>query len=426
MREKIENMDLTYGVTITNIMENYSNFKTLNNKKINEICLMINETIKWLYNYSEVNSTNITLITNILFENENIRNEILNLNFEELKLKILEALKQIDFKKINKGTEKKEYLYIDFIQSEDFNVNDIIFLKEQVYTHNLLYSDLIMLLLNNYNFNKKKLPTINWKINFINVLNLIFYQIDIFIKTTREDLYYIVFQMLDFFTVKSLLFPTRLSNSFEYESNTSDIKRLIYSSTFNCLHKLNNIYYIEIPTYNYNNSRRFLNINDRNKEIEFGHKIFNNFNIAQKKFILKNGSYDHFINSNTTKKEIENFIDSISNDKLFIIYPQNTNEESKKLIEDSITFVKDYCKSSNLKLFDFIYTPNFDTLSSTTFVEFYIKYNNYKYKFVLAKYNQSYTWKVILKNKKIYKINCYLKDDFKHLVQAMFEDSKRK
>ena len=200
---------------------------------------------------------------------------------------------------------------------------------------------------------------------------------------------------------------------------------MIYNSIFNCLHKLNNLYYIEIPIYNYNNSRKLLNTYDINREIEVGNKIYKKFNSNQKMFILKNGSYDNSIN-NTTEKEIEDFIDSISNSKLFIIYSQNTNKENKKLIEDNISFIQDYCKKNNLKLLDFIYTPNFDNSSSTVFVEFYIKYNNYKYKFVLAKYNLSYTWKVILKNKKIYKINCYLEDDFKHLVQAMFEDNKTK
>ena len=420
MREKIVNMDLIYGVTITNIMDKYAIFKTLNNKKLKEICLMINETIKWLYNYSEVNSTNITLVASNLFENENIQNEILNLNFEQLKLKILEALKEINFKKINKQIKKEEFLYIDFVHSENFNENTIDFFKEQIYTHNLLYSDLIMLLLNNYNFSTKKLPSTNWKINFINVLNLLFYQADMFINSTREDLYYIVLQMLEFLTIKSLLFPSRLAHSFEYENTTFIIKKLIYNSIFNCLHKLNNLYYIEIPIYNYNNSRKLLNTYDINREIEVGNKIYKKFNSNQKMFILKNGSYDNSIN-NTTEKEIEDFIDSISNSKLFIIYSQNTNKENKKLIEGNISFIQDYCKKNNLKLLDFIYTPNFDNSSSTVFVEFYIKYNNYKYKFVLAKYNLSYTWKVILKNKKIYKINCYLEDDFKHLVQAMLK-----
>ena len=231
--------------------------------------------------------------------------------------------------------------------------------------------------------------------------------------------------MLEFLTIKSLLFPSRLAHSFEYENTTFIIKKLIYNSIFNCLHKLNNLYYIEIPIYNYNNSRKLLNTYDINREIEVGNKIYKKFNSNQKMFILKNGSYDNSIN-NTTEKEIEDFIDSISNSKLFIIYSQNTNKENKKLIEDNISFIQDYCKKNNLKLIDFIYTPNFDNSSSTVFVEFYIKYNNYKYKFVLAKYNLSYTWKVILKNKKIYKINCYLEDDFKHLVQAMFEDNKTK
>ena len=278
MREKIENMDLIYGVTISNIMDNYAVFKTLNNKKLKEICLMINETIKWLYNYSEVNSTNITLVASNLFENENIQNEILNLNFEQLKLKILEALKEINFKKINKQIKKEEFLYIDFVHSENFNENTIDFFKEQIYTHNLLYSDLIMLLLNNYNFSTKKLPSTNWKINFINVLNLLFYQADMFINSTREDLYYIVLQMLEFLTIKSLLFPSRLAHSFEYENTTFIIKKLIYNSIFNCLHKLNNLYYIEIPIYNYNNSRKLLNTYDINREIEVGNKIYKKFN----------------------------------------------------------------------------------------------------------------------------------------------------
>ena len=426
MREQIENMNLTYGVTIISIMDNYATFKTLNNRKIKEICLMLNETIEWLNNYSEINSTNITLVASNLFKNENFQNEILNLNFEQLKLKMLETLKEINFKKINRELKKAEFQYINFSHSEDFNINNTEFFKEQLYTHNLLYSDLIMLLLNNYDFGKKTLSSTNWGINFLNALNLLFYEVDIFINSTREDLYYIVLQMLGFLTIKSLLFPSRLSYSFEYENTTSTIKRFLYGSLFNCLHKLNNLYYIEIPMYDYNNSRKYLKTYDINKEIKLGNKICKKFNIDQKMFILKNGDYDNSVNDNITKKEIKNFIDSISNNKLFIIYSQDTNKENKKLIEDNIAFVQDYCKKNNLKILDFVYTPNFDNIASTIFVEFYIKYNNYKYKFILAKYNLSYTWKVILKNKKVYKINCYLKDDFKHLVQAMIEDSKRK
>ena len=109
MREQIENMNLTYGVTIISIMDNYATFKTLNNRKIKEICLMLNETIEWLNNYSEINSTNITLVASNLFKNENFQNEILNLNFEQLKLKMLETLKEINFKKINRELKKAEF-----------------------------------------------------------------------------------------------------------------------------------------------------------------------------------------------------------------------------------------------------------------------------------------------------------------------------
>ena len=248
---------------------------------------------------------------------------------------------------------------------------------------------------------------------------MLFYQVDVFINSTREDLYYTVLQMLDSITIKSLLFPTILGISFDYIGATSNIKKYISNSLFSCLHKLNNLYYIEIPKYNYNNSKRCLNAHDRNKEIEYANQILNNFNTTQKMFILQNGFNDNYLN----KKEIDNFINSISNNDLFKIYNQITTEKNKKLIEDNIIFIQDYCSKNDLKLLEFVYTPNYESSAYTIFAEFYIKYNNYKYKFILSKYNQSYLWKIFLKNNKTYKINCYLKDDFKHLVQAMIQDT---
>ena len=421
MREKIENMNIIYSVTINNIINNYDTFKTLNDKELENICIILNDTIKWLYNYHGITSTNITLITDIIFKNKNIQDEILNLNIENLKLYILNKLNEINFKEINVEYKKNKFQYIDFIQTEEFDTNDIDFIKNQIYTHSLLYSDLILLLINHYNFSfgKKKLPSTNWRINFINILNLLFYQVDIFINSTREDLYYTVLQMLDSITIKSLLFPTILGISFDYMGATSNIKKYISNSLFSCLHKLNNLYYIEIPKYNYNNSKRCLNAHDRNKEIEYANQILNNFNTTQKMFILQNGLNDNYLN----KKEIDNFIKSISNNDLFKIYNQITTEKNKKLIEDNIIFIQDYCSKNDLKLLEFVYTPNYESSAYTIFAEFYIKYNNYKYKFILSKYNQSYLWKIILKNNKTYKINCYLKDDFKHLVQAMIQDS---
>ena len=123
-------------------------------------------------------------------------------------------------------------------------------------------------------------------------------------------------------------------------------------------------------------------------------------------------------------KELEQLIDNLKRCDDIKIIPQIPDNKILDLISENVKFVQQYCNENNLDIKNFCYTlkPILKTGVSQIYLDFYINYNNYDYRFVIRKFNKNLRWAVTLKNKKEYHINLYLEDDFKHIVQAMFND----
>lgn len=427
MRNKIEEMDLIYGVSIFNIMDKYFEFKTSNIEEIKSIGNKLNSFYTWLNALPEVNSANIIKLGEILLEDAEIRKLIVESDIDDnFKKLVLSKINKINIIKLNNELLKGTYQYIEYSSRPDRKTKPIDFIKDKLYSSNLLYRDLIMILIENYDFSKSinRMSADNWTIYFINILNMLFFELDNSLLSTREDLYYVMVQLIESRPFKLILYPNTINNYFDYKNKKKGVERCINQTVLNSFHKLNNYYYIEIPEYNYNNTRRHFTFYDYEEDQEFINDIFNSLTLKQKLYIYKLASLDRdYLYTKDDISEIDKFIDTIKNNKHFVIRSQKTDDKIKKLIENNVIFTQEYCKEKNLKVKDFIYNPNYDKSSTKTFLELIINYNNFDYRFALSKYNCSYSWKVLLKNKKNYKINCYLKDDFKHIVQAMFNDS---
>ena len=429
MRNKIENLNLTYGVTIFNIMSKYNEFKTPNSKKIESLSNKLNDFFCWLNKEKDVNSTNVISIGNILFEDEDFRLQFIDNSYNENEIHKLAIylLSDINVKKLNqKIKEDKNTLYLKFLLDNDID-DSINFIKDILYTNNLLYSDLILLLINNYNFPRKieKMSINNWIIYLINTLNIMFYEFDFAINTTREELYYSSLYFLEYARSKSLFHPHSLKNEFSFNQVEFDMQRLINNFISTGFHNINDLYYLEIPEYKYFNYRKYIPIDNSKTVSNFINNIFNNLSYKQKTLIFKIATCDSKNkHDDIVIAQIDELADSLKNNKHFIIKSQSTSNNEKKLIEDSVIFAKNYYDKKNLKIIDFTYKPDYSKNSSITFLHICIRYNNYDYIYTLNKYNLSYTWKLILKDNKIYKINAYLEDDFKHLVEAMINNGK--
>lgn len=106
-------------------------------------------------------------------------------------------------------------------------------------------------------------------------------------------------------------------------------------------------------------------------------------------------------------------------DNILIISQKLTNEEME-LIQDSIIYIDEYTQDNNIKIIKFIYYKQ--NIQNQTIVEFFINFNDFDYRFTIKKIKGRLFWSVYLKRNKIYKINVYLKDDFKHIYQAILKD----
>ncbi|MBP3920152.1 MAG: hypothetical protein J6D28_01155 [Bacilli bacterium] len=430
MRNKVEELDLFYGISIFNIMNKYEEFNTSNSKELKKLCSKLNNFYKGLYKYDKVTSINIIQVVKILFNNNEIRNSIIN-DYDESKVEelITNELNGINFNKLNKEIMKDEALYIEFpfdsFSSRNRKIDVIEFIKNNLYSNELLYNDLILLLINNYDFPKRidKLNGDNWTYYFINILNIFFYETDKLINATREELYYFVLLILESKYVSTILFPSSMSNTFNLRYAKNDVINFINGIVLKAFHNLNKFYYIEIPEYNYNNTKRHLSYRSYESEETFALNILKNFNTEQKKYMFEISLIDkNYLYTNEDIVKLDKFISSVFQDQKFVVHSQHTYDKTRKLIEDNLIFVEKYCQEEGYKIKNLIYNPQYDKASSTTFIEFSINHNNFDYKFSLTKYNCNYCWKVVLKNKKYYKINLYLKDDFKHIVQAMLND----
>lgn len=428
MKNEIENLDLMYGITIFNIVSQYPEFKDTSFKKLTTICSSMNDYFVWLNKQENVSSINVVAIGSELLKNDEIRSCFITTK-KDVYDTTKNILKNFDFDKVNISlindiaTFGAKYEYTAPFERENFD--SLEYIKEKLYSTDLLYKDLIMLVINNFTFPRriKKLRSSEQAILFLNYLNFIFYHVDTLIESTREDLYYCVLNLLGHKHAKELLFPTVYCTPYDKEQASHATKQFIVMSFTKSLHAINDLYFIEVPVFDYDNSRRYFSSHNKDEEDDFLHFILDKLDIVQKIFMFKLAATDKdYEFTEQELKDLKDVIESLKQEEHLKITPQITNEETKKLITDIIAFVNKYCNENNLTLNNFIYTPNIDNVANITFLEFYISYNNYDYRFALRKSNHKFTWQVNLKNKKIYKINMYLEDDFKHLVQAIFND----
>lgn len=427
MKKTIENLNLIYGVTIFNIMSTYKDFKSSKTKEIEKIALRFNEFFKWLNKQKQINSKNITLIIPILLEDDKIIKSIFNEDYSETNFynKITSKLKNIDIEQFNANNDlDDEYYYLNYIDTDKKNNDVITFIKEKLYSSKLLYADLIMLLINNYEFPKKleKMGLNNWTIHFLNYLNLLCYELNELLDSERENLYYGLLQILEHQQIKRLLYPNMMRNYFDDIDAIKEIKYYIQSYILKALHGINKYYYIEYSKYNYNNSRMRFFERSNNDRDEFIKSICSSLTSNQIISLLKfANNYIDILQANNN--ELKDIIKALNKNSEIEIYTQEVNKEYQDLILNSFSFASKYCKEQNLKTIDCCLNTNYKPDAIIDFITIIIQYNDFNYKIALSKFNLSYTWRIILKNKKIYKINLCLPDDFKHLIQVIINEN---
>ena len=428
MKKIIENLNLMYGVTIFNIMSNYKDFNSSNTKEIETVAHRLNEFFKWLNKQDQINSQNITLIIPKLLEDSEILKSVFDKDYSETDFynKIIDKLKNIDIEQLNDDNDlEDEYYYLNYIDSDKKDKDVITFIKEKIYSSKLLYADLVMLLINNYEFPKKveRMVLNNWTIRFLNYLNLLCFELDKILNSDRENLYYGLLQLLEHQHIKSLLYPNMLRNYFDEIDAIKEIKYYIQGYILKALHNINKYYYIEHSKYNYNNSHLRLFERTNNDRDEFIESICNSLNTNQLISLFKfNNNYIDILQSDN--KELNSIIKSLNQIPEITIYAQDVSKEYKDLIFDSFSFASKYCKEQKLKTIDCCLNTNYKADAIIDFITIIIQYNDFNYKIALSKFNLSYTWRIILKNTKTYKINLCLPDDFKHLVQVMINENR--
>lgn len=428
MKTEIENLNLLYGVSIFNIISKNNNFNTpLNN--ITTISVRLNDFFIFLSKQKEINDFNILSVATLILSDEELYSYFINDNFNESKVNkiITDKIKKINFNELNNdNTLEFEYYYLNYnLDNQRIkNINMEDYIKDLIYKSNLLYADLIMLLINNWNFPKKieKMQPDNWTIYFLNSLNLLFYELNKIIKVDRKNLYYISMIILKTPNIKSLLYPHSVSHQFNKNNVSNSIKHYIYDVILLALHNINQYYYIEYSDY-YNNRRKHFYNRESKQKIEMINSILETFDVEHIIFLFKIANCSNKTIPLKNNQELKDLIKVINSNKDITIYSQNINENIENLIQDNYKFICEYCKKEKLKVIDCLFTMKNEQNGSTNFITVNIEYNNFIYNFVLSKYNQNYTWKIFLKNKKVYKINLCLPDDFKHLVQMMKLDS---
>lgn len=425
MKKTIEDLNLTFGVTIFNIMHNYKNFKPSSNNEIEKIAYRFNDFFKWLNNQKNITSQNITILIPVILKDEKIMEYVFSENYSKHKLydMVQNKLKIINHETYNIEKDyNDEYYYLNYIHTNKTNDNVINFIKDNIYNSKLLYSDLIMLLINNYEFPKKleRMGSNNWTIRFLNYLNLLCYELDKLLNSNRENLYYGLLQILEHQYIKRLLYPNMMRNYFDEEDALREIKFYIQGYILRSLHNINKYYYIEHLKYNYNNSRIRFFERDNNDKDEFIKNICHSLDTKQLINLFKCANQTPETNSN----ELKELINSLNQNEEIAIYKQDISNKHKQLILDSFEFVCKYCKEQNLKTIDCCLNTNYKPDAIIDFITIIIRHNDFNYKIALSKFNLSYTWRIILKNKKIYKINLCLPDDFKHLVQVMINENQ--
>lgn len=429
MKQEIEELDLLYGVTIYDTMLKYNNFYAVNIKERKKIYETLNNYFINLGTIKGIDSNNVIKVGLKLLESEDIRTGIKNDNINnEL---IDTQLKNINFKKYITPIKENE-LAIRYIEHDKLEKRTLFSIAdENIYNCQLLYRDFVQLFMMNYAFPKKirTMSSYNYCLNFINSINLLYYELDKVLKVDRDTLYYCGLHVLNHKYTKDLLFPNSFSTKFNLDNITRNIKQKLYSFILRAIHFINKYYNISIPKYNYNNMfASLMSITKLDSDKEIILLILKDLTIEQKVFIFKLASHLNAVDKNYDLNEselnqIHRIISVLQKNKDICIYSQITDDTYKKIIEQNALGVLEYCDNKGLELKDYIYSPEFDTQNIKLFVSFSINYKGFDYKFSLRKFNNKYAWNVKLKNGKNYKIYLYLKDDYKHIIESiMYED----
>lgn len=426
MKNEIEKLNLMYGITIFNIISKYEEFKHCD---LVEVSKTLNEFFSWLENLKIINSFNVICVGEILLENKNIRSLVVNIDEEKLYEESRKLLENIDCKVIKKKILKDQDSFCIKVNPFSKDVKDVYanleVLKDYLYISNLVFKDLILLFINNYTFKKRLNYThkTDWTLDFLNVVNEIFNQLDAILNTNRDDLYYAFVWLVSYKDFGDLMFPTYYEEKYNHQKMRLDIEKYIRYAILRSLHSIHRYYYIAIKKYNYDNYLRYnsCKFSDKEELIQF---ILEKLGVSNKMFLIETSVVNNYDYSKSEMKELHSLINRIKNCDEIIISEQKPNQETVDLISKNIEFVQTYCSEKNLEIKNLCYKPNPDLKAGTSiiYLEFYINYNNYDYRFVIRKFNSNLRWAVVLKNKKEYQINLYLEDDFKHLVQAMFND----
>lgn len=426
MKNEIEELNLMYGITVFNIISKYDEFKHCDLK---EVTNTLNEYFCWLENLKNINSFNVVAVGEKLLEDKKIRSLVVNDNKEKLYDETRVLLKNYDLKSIKKDILKDPNSFYVKVNPFSKNVRDVYTslngLKDYLYNSNLIFKDLILLYINNYTFKKRLsyIHSIDWTLEFLNIINETFNQLDLILCSNRDDLYYAFTWIVSNETFEYLIYPTSHSANYNMQKLKNDVGRYIMYSFFRSLHSIHKYYYISIEKYNYDNYLRYNSCKESSKE-ELINFILKRLNVFEKIFLIKTSVENNYDYSKLEIKELDKLIEKLKSFDDIMVVSQIPKTDTLELIRKNEKFVQKYCNENNLELKNLCLNlnPNLKAGTSIIYLEFYVNYNNYDYRFVIRKFNKNLRWAVTLRNKKEYHINLYLEDDFKHIVQAMFND----
>lgn len=426
MKNEIEQLDLLYGVTIFNILNDFKEFKRIDHIKQIELAKFMNEWFVWLENQKNVNSVNIIEIINIILTDENILNDILRENVDSIHNHSLELIKALPFEKINAISIEDDKMFISNERINDFTKDSLSDIDKELYSKKLLFRDIIKLIIMNYDFKNKlkKLSSYSFSLEFLNNLNIILYNLYDSLQLNRSDLYYCAMYYIGLRQPTFRLFPTSIRNKYDLRHSLEESTYILMNCVANALHYVNKYYYIELPKFDYSNRRKRIVHNKAKEKENFVTYLLDKLNSEQKIFIIKMAGFEN--SYKLTKVEVkllENIKIIFSQDSDIIISSQKTNDIDKSLIISNATGVSDYCKEKQLNIENYIFDmKDQEDVPFRMYLEFYILYNNFRYKFILKKYNNQISWQVYLKDKKTYKIKLLLEDDYKHIIESMLRD----
>lgn len=433
MKNEIKELNLIYGVCANDIISQYSEFKTFKGKKLKEISNQINEYFLWLEQQKNINALNIVLVGKELLKKREIRKCILENDIALLQETSLELLKKIKIKNINNKLTKDEYLYIDYSSSEDIDLRSLQveqFVINSLESSNLLFKDLIQLLLDNYDFSKhfkRAFFSSGYYLNFLSKLNYIYYHLANFLNSSRENIYYASLWLLQYPNISEVLFPRSYYPTFNKKDSNYVSSKLVELGIIRALHNINLYYYIEIKDFNYKNTQTNISYRNKNEDREdtLFQYITSVLTLKDKIFLYKIAFIDRKqAFSSQDMKELQDLISSLKKLDNIIIIPQDLSSERQKLLEDTINYIQEYSKKHNIKLQNFVYCPKPVRDTNMLYLEFYIIHDKFKYRNCIRKYNAVLTWSIYLKNSKVYKINLYSPEDFKHILLAIYNDYK--